>query len=56
MFFHALTFAMATGSCLSMRPRGGGFKLLPRDTENLTKNNLNNIKKMTLFAQKLERH
>ena len=32
MFFHALTFAVARGSCLNPRPPGRGFKLLPRDT------------------------
>ena len=35
MFFHALTFAVARGSCLNPRPPGRGFKLLPRDTVNV---------------------
>ena len=35
MFFHALTFSMARGSCLNPRPPGRGFKMLPRDTANV---------------------
>ena len=35
MFFHALTFAVARGSCLNPWPSGQGFKLLRRDTANV---------------------
>ena len=35
MFFHALTFAVAQGSCLNPRPPGCGFKMLLRDTANV---------------------
>ena len=35
MFFHALTFAVAQGSCLSPRLQGRGFILLPRDMANV---------------------
>ena len=34
VFFHAVTFADARGSCLNMRSTGRGFKLLPRDMAN----------------------
>ena len=34
MFFRAITFAVARGSCSNLRPSGRGFKLLPRDTAN----------------------
>ena len=35
MFFHALTFAVAQGSCFNPRPPGRGFKLLQRDKANV---------------------
>ena len=34
-FFHALTLAMARGSCLNPRPPGRVFKLLSRDAANV---------------------
>ena len=32
VFYHALTFAVARGSCFNPRPLDREFKLLPRDT------------------------
>ena len=33
--FHALTYAVARGSCLIPKALGRGFKLLPRNTANV---------------------
>ena len=35
MFFHALIFAVAQGSCLNLRPLGQVFELLLRDMANV---------------------